>query len=107
MMIDFDKLMELAKTPIEFEKERARIINDYIKSLPPEKQDKAKIFQAELDQKRKEMSSAKFLEYTSNRMVENAETIKHKVEQITNPDLQDCIKKVGYASEKVYSLLKK
>ena len=53
MDFDFDKWAELAKNdPQSFEKQRAKVIKDFISSFPPEKQKKLWEFQLLIDAER-------------------------------------------------------
>jgi len=72
---DFDKLMSLAKNPLAFEAERARIINSYIKTIPEHRRRAAYTFQVQLDQKRLGMKSEDFIKHCSEQMQENMEKV--------------------------------
>ena len=73
---DFDKMMALAKNPLAFEAERARVINSYIKTLPEERRQAAFKFQKDLDLKRIGMKSVDFIGYCAAKMTDNLDQIQ-------------------------------
>jgi hypothetical protein len=58
---------------IEFEIERCRIISDYLKTLSPAAAERARLFQADIDGKRREMSPEAFSAWLWMSMSENME----------------------------------
>jgi hypothetical protein len=84
MSFDFDKLARLALTdPDAFERERARLLEEFITQLPTvEQQSHAREFQDTLETMRKILSPADFFNYLAIKISTNLETIKKHINDI-------------------------
>jgi hypothetical protein len=81
--VEFDRLAALAKNdPTAFEQERTRLIQDYIATLPAEKQAVARSFQNDLDLKRLQLSSGDFITYCATKMQDNFAGLQHLANEL-------------------------
>lgn len=70
-----ETLYTLKDDPVAFEKERSRIIAEYIKSLPTEKQKVAYAMQCKIDLARETLGSDDFLLWMGKEAVELGENL--------------------------------
>ena len=73
---DFETLSSLAGDKLKFEAERARIINEHLNSLPPERRSEMLAFQLRLDLVRAMMTPEEYISYCADQMNENLENAR-------------------------------
>lgn len=74
-----DTLFGLTPRSVEWEAERARIIHEFIKSLPPERQKKALLTQLEIEVKQLELGPTEFDHWLWSQITENLENLSDQL----------------------------
>jgi len=74
-----ETLYALRDDPLAFEKERERIIHEYLVSLPPERRKAAYAMQCEFDLARETLSSDELLKWTARKATELAENLSDQL----------------------------
>lgn len=78
----FDRLVNLSDDPVEFENERARIIDEMLQSIPKEHRGRAIEMQARLDILRETMPADAFLKLLMEEMSETARKMSNLMTEL-------------------------
>jgi hypothetical protein len=84
MLPNVDHLRELAADEDAFERERNRIISEYLKSLPPERRMAAYATQIQVDLARETMSSDELLVWMCREAAEKLENLSDQFQAVRN-----------------------
>jgi hypothetical protein len=84
MTIDLSALQGLKDGSPEWEAARAKLIRDYIETCPKERQLDLMEFQSFLEEARSTMTSAEFLTYLQQRLIENLQNLDDQLRYLVS-----------------------